>query len=263
MLNAFILGLVQGLTEFLPVSSSGHVAFFEAVLKFKDEPGFAAAIHLATSIAAIIYFRKEILEILKSFINFRETDEKNIKWRDLGINIIIATIPALILGFIVAKLGIDNYFSSLLAIGISAIIFAVLLYYSDKLDKINKPLKKQMAFLIGASQIIAAIFPGASRSGVTLTTSFFLKLEKEFAAKFAFLISIPITALAGMNEILLEKSINLNVEFGIAFVAAFFSGLFGIYFLLYLVRKADLKWLVLYRVVFGIIVIGYYYIFPL
>lgn len=262
-MDAFILGLVQGLTEFLPISSSGHIIFFEEVLNINENKNFAAAIHLATSIAAIIYFKKEIFEISKSFINFQENKEKTKKWRDLGISTIIATIPALILGFIVSKLEIDKHFSSLFTIGISAILFAVLLYQSYKSNTHQSTLTPKKAFIIGSSQIIAAILPGASRSGVVLTTSFFLKLEKEVAAKFCFLISIPITALAGIYEILLEKTIDINAEFIIAFITAFFSGLFGIYFLLYFIRKSDIRWIILYRIIFGVIAIIYFYIFPL
>lgn len=262
MLNAIILGLIQGLTEFLPVSSSGHVLFFEQILNFTDQPGFAGAIHLATAFAAIIYFRKEIISILKSFLRFRDQSEENKTYRNLGIQIIIATIPAAVLGLIVTKLNLDSYFSSALAIGITSIIFAALLYFSERNAKESKQSEKQdtntfTALIIGSSQIIAAILPGASRSGVTLTTSFFLNVERQFAAKFIFLISIPITLLASLNEIILEKSVVLNGEFYLAFVAAFLSGLVAIYILLKLINSGALKWLCVYRVVFGIALIVY------
>jgi undecaprenyl-diphosphatase len=258
MFNAIILGLIQGLTEFLPVSSSAHIIVFEKLLGFKDDAGFAAAIHLATAFAAIIYFRKEIWSILKSFIKFNDSSDELTQSRKLGVNVILATIPAAILGFIVTKLGIDEYFSSLAAIGLSAIFFGQLLGFAHKYNQSSpKELSKTTAFLIGASQIVAAIFPGASRSGVTLTTSFYFKLEKEFAAKFAFLIAIPITAMAGLNEIVLKNSVTFDGNFIIAFIVAFVSGLFGIYFLLYFVRRAGIKWIVLYRVIFGIVVLTY------
>lgn len=255
MFNALILGLIQGISEFLPISSSGHVTVAEFILGVKDEPGFAAAIHLATAFAAIYYFRKDIWEILKGLWNFKvESDAKK-----LGLDIIYATIPAAIFGLIVTKLGIDEYFSSPMAIGISAIVFGTLLYFAE--NYINSIPKKEgnltliNTLIIGSSQIIAAIFPGASRSGVTLTTSFFLKLEKEFAAKFIFLISIPITLLASLNEIVLKHSIELNLNFLIAFLAAFISGVIAIKFLLYFINKSQLKWLVLYRFAFGLVAI--------
>lgn len=261
MFNALILGIIQGLTEFLPVSSSGHVTFFEKVLNFQEDNGFAAAIHLATCLAALIYFRKEVLEILKSFINYKKNDENSKKYRDLGISVIIATIPAAILGLIISKLNIDTYFSDLFSIGISAIFFGAILLYADKFSNINNSINQQAnkltSFLIGTSQIIAAIFPGASRSGITLTTSYFFKLEKEFAAKFVFLISIPITALAGFNEIVLKHSVHIDADFFMAFISAFISGLIAIYFLLFLIRKADLKWIIYYRFIFGITVLFY------
>ena len=258
MLNAIILGLIQGLSEFLPISSSGHVIVFEQLLDFKDEGGFAAAIHLATALAAIIYFRKEILNILKSFISFRDQELSLVEHRNLGINVILATIPAVILGFIVTKLGIDEQFVTLPAIGISAIVFGISLGVADRFNQSEaKDLSKWAAILIGTSQIIAAIFPGASRSGITLTTSFLFKMEKELAAKFAFLIAIPITTLAGLNEIVFEQSVSFNSEFIFAFLAAFLSGLIGIYFLLYFIRKAGIKWIMIYRILFGIAVLIY------
>jgi undecaprenyl-diphosphatase len=251
MLNALILGLVQGLSEFLPISSSGHVLFFETMFEIKDSPGFAAAIHLATALAAIIYFRKEIAKIFRAFGKFSQKSED----KDLGINIIIATIPATILGFIVSKIGLETYFSSLTAIGFSAIAFGLLLYFADKYSKGDKKITKWEALFIGASQIIAAIFPGASRSGVTLTTCFLYNSNKIEAAKFAFLISIPLTLLASLNEIILKRSVTLNLDFMIAFISAFISGLFAIKFLIYFIQKAQLKWLVIYRIIFGIIAI--------
>ena len=264
MFNALILGLIQGLSEFLPISSSGHVTVVEAILGIKEDTGFAAAIHIATALAAIIYFRKDIWNILKAFKNFNEESEE----KSLGLNIIYATIPAVIFGLIVTQLGIDKYFSSPLAIGISAIVFGILLLLADFYSKknVNTSNDKQTSgqtdkltilhsLIIGSSQIIAAIFPGASRSGVTLTTSLFLKLERENAAKFIFLISIPITLLASTKEIFIDQSVHLDTDFFIAFTAAFISGLIAIKFLLYFITQDKLKWLVAYRVIFGIVAI--------
>lgn len=256
MFNALILGLIQGLSEFLPISSSGHVTVAEFILGVKDEPGFAAAIHLATAFAAIYYFRKDIWEILKGLWNFKvESDAKK-----LGLNIIYATIPAAIFGLVVTKLGIDEYFSSPMAIGISAIVFGAILFFAEKynnsqIDRNASNLSWINAVIIGSSQIIAAIFPGASRSGVTLSTSFFLKFEKNFSAKFIFLISIPITLLASLNEIVLKQTVNLNLNFLLAFIAAFVSGIIAIKFLLYFINESRLKWIVLYRFIFGLVAI--------
>lgn len=258
MFDAFIIGIVQGLSEFLPISSSGHVIFFETLLGFNEGKGFAAAIHLGTCIAALIYFKNDVWNILKSFLNFAKKDEVNLINRDLGYKIIIATIPAALLALLVSKLGWDELFSSLTAVGIASIIFAALLWYADKKDKFEtRELSFTSAFVIGCSQVIAAIFSGASRSGVTLTVSYLYKIEKEIAAKFVFLISIPITGMAALNEILIKKSVAVNAELIIAFIAAFISGMIAIKFLLYFVRNSKLKWLIYYRFVFGIICILY------
>lgn len=253
MLDVIILGLIQGLSEFLPISSSGHVTIALIILGVQENAGFAAAIHIATCLAAIIYFRKDIWDICKGFIQYKNTDLK--EERELGINIIIATIPAAILGLIVSKLGLDQYFYSALSIGVSAIIFAILLYFTDKYSQNNQNLNKFGAVIIGATQIIAAVFPGASRSGVTLTASFLLNIKRDYAAKFVFLISIPMTALASLNEIILETSVQFNTNFIIAFVVALISGMMAIHILLYFIGSKSLKWLMLYRIIFGIIAI--------
>ncbi len=258
MFNSFIVGIVQGLSEFLPISSSGHVIFFESLLGFNEGKGFAAAIHLGTCIAAIIYFRSDVSNILKSFLLYNRHDEIHRVNRTLGFKIIIATIPAAILALCVSKLGLDEIFSSLTAVGLASIVFAAILMYADKIDKTqNAELTYWNSFVIGTSQVIAAIFSGASRSGVTLSVSYLFKLEKEIAAKFIFLISIPITGLAAINEIFIKKSVDINSDLMIAFVAALISGLVAIKFLLYFVRHSKLQWLIYYRFVFGIICILY------
>ncbi len=250
MFETIILGLIQGIAEFLPISSSGHVLLAEYVLNLQNNQGFDAAIHLATCLAALIYFNKDIINILKGLIHWG--DKSLSQHKQNGIYVITATVPAIILGFIAKKLNIDELFDTPLLIGISSIFFAVLLYFTYKYSTGEKNLNWLNSILIGASQIIAAIFPGASRSGITLTTALAFNIERETAAKFVFLISIPITALAALNEIIIERTVAMDLQFLIAFITAFISGLFAIHFLLYFIKHRSLEWIIGYRVLFGI-----------
>lgn len=262
MLNALLLGLIQGLTEFLPISSSGHIIVFEKLTGFESENvGFAAAIHLATFLAALIYFRKDVIKLTKSILLFNDTREEVVKNRHLAFNIILATIPAAILAFVVDKVEFFKVINSnLFIIGSTSIFFTILLYYSDKLNLISKTTTKSISYfqsvLIGLSQVLAAAFPGASRSGVTLTASFLSNLEREYATRFVFFISIPITGIASLYELVIKRSVYIDFNFIIAFIAAFIAGILAIHYLLYFIRRTSLKWLCVYRVVFGVVVMG-------
>ncbi len=253
MFETIILGLIQGIAEFLPISSSGHVLIVEYLLNLKNNRGFDAAIHLATCLAALIYFNNDIINILKSFIHL---DDKSLNThKQLGLYVVAATIPAIILGFIAKKLNIDELFNTPVSIGLSSIFFAILLYFTYKHSQGHERLNLFNSILIGASQIIAAIFPGASRSGITLTTTLAFNIEREYAAKFVFLISIPITALAALNELVLEKTVAIDLQFLTAFITAFISGLFAIHFLLYFIKTRSFEWIIGYRILFGVFAI--------
>jgi undecaprenyl-diphosphatase len=261
MFNSIILGLIQGLTEFFPVSSSAHVLFFEKLLNTEGSgKTFAAGIHLATSLAIIIYFWKDIWKMLKSLLNFKNETLKTD--RQLAFKIILSTIPVIIIGVIVEKVDFfEKLGENLFVMGTSLIVFGILLYVVDRASYKNINSKKEISYfdslVIGSSQIIAAIFPGASRSGMTLTTSFWRNIDREAATKFIFLIAIPATALPGIYEIVIKKTLVINTDFVFAFVAAFLSGLFAIYFLLKLIQKNSLKWFCLYRIIFGLCIITF------
>ncbi|BDQ04792.1 MAG: undecaprenyl-diphosphatase [Candidatus Dojkabacteria bacterium] len=253
MFETIVLGLIQGLAEFLPISSSGHVLIVEYLLNIQNNKGFDAAIHLATCLAAIIYFNRDMIAIFKSFIHWGDKSLNTDK--QLGLYVVAATIPAIILGFIAKTLNIDELFDSPVSIGLSSIFFATLLYFTYTHTQGHGKLNLFSSVLIGASQIIAAIFPGASRSGITITTALAFNIEREAAAKFVFLISIPVTALAALNELVLEKTVAINLQFLIAFITAFISGLFAIHFLLYFIKNRSLEWIIGYRILFGIFAI--------
>lgn len=260
MFDAIILGIIQGITEFLPVSSSAHLLIFERVLGFEgDDHSFTVAIHLATTIAVILYFWKDIFEISKGFIAPKQKEE-----RSNAINIIVASVPVLIIGYIIKDTAwFGAITSNLYVIGSSLILFSVLLYLADK-RSLNQPEKYKKtritlfdSLVIGLSQIIAAVFPGASRSGITLTTGLSRNITREKLARFVFLISIPVSGLASAYEIFFGGSLTLNHNFMVAFISAFISGLGAIHFLLEIIKKYSLKWFCLYRIFFGLLILTF------
>ncbi len=266
MFKAIILGIIQGLTEFIPVSSSAHDLVTSKLLGFHaEDTSYSAAIHFATFLAALIYFRKDILRLTKAlFRNAPQSDSEKSE-KQLALNIIVATVPAVALAFLVDKIDFFKSISTnLLVIGITSIFFAFLLFVTDKINfnAFKHHSRKEASFrdavLIGSSQVIAAAFPGASRSGITLTTSFWLKLDRDYATRFVFLISIPITGIASLYELLVKQSVAIDLTFASAFIAAFVSGMLAIHFLLLYIRRTSLQWLCLYRILFGLAIIGMY-----
>jgi undecaprenyl-diphosphatase len=261
MFNAIILGIIQGLTEFLPVSSSGHVLVFEKLLNYSQtDKGFVVAIHLATFFAAVFYFHKDVFKLIKGLVKYKSTEPEDVLYKNLAYKIIIGTIPVFLIGYFIDS---SNYMErlaeNLYVIGISSLIFTGVLYYADKRNLASKTTTKEISYknalLISVAQLIAAVFPGASRSGVTLSTSFLRNIDRETATKFVFLLSLPITLIAPIYEIFVKGNISINGEFFAAFIAAFASGLIAIHYLLYFIRKKSLIWLCLYRVLFGVGVI--------
>lgn len=255
MFEALILGLVQGLTEFIPISSSGHILLVERLLGKTDlGSGFGGAIHLATAFAAIIYFRKEILNILKSIPS---KDKSTADFR-MFRNLLFATIPAGIIILVLDKLNLVDQFKDLFSIGITSIIFGFFLLLAEKYNKTvpgDSAITSTKALLIGLSQIIAAVLPGTSRSGITITTGFFLNINREELAKFTFIASIPLTTMAGIYEIFIEKNTVINTELIIALIGAFVSGLIAIYLLLFLIKKYSLTSISIYKILFGVVAI--------
>lgn len=200
-IQAVILGLVQGLTEFLPVSSSGHLAIFEYLFKIKEENVlfFAAMLHLGTLISIIIVYFKDILELIQEFVLlivdiFRGKGlriNKN-SHRRLGFMIITATIPTAFFGIVLNDF-FSSLFVSLIAVGVGLLITGTLLWVSERVSKGKKDIVNMRfrdAFLVGLFQSVA-IAPGISRSGSTIVGSLLTGLNKELAVKFSFLISLP------------------------------------------------------------------------
>ena len=262
IIHAIILGIVQGLTEFLPVSSSGHLNLFPWIFGWeKISDSFDVALHLGTLLAIIIFFFKDWIELIKGGFNQVVKKEKTLEGK-MFWNLVIATIPAGILSIILDKISDkiigDNLNLEMLIIAIALIVMGIILYIVDKkaeskikYDDINR----KQSILIGVSQAIAAAFPGVSRSGITMTVARALKIDRESAAKYSFMLATPITAAAVLFDL---SSFTFNLAFFAGVLASFIVGIIIIKFLLDFLRKGSFKIFAIYRVIIGIIVIGLY-----
>lgn len=270
--QAIILGIVQGLTEFLPISSTAHLRIIPALLHW-DDPGtaFSAFIQLGTVFAVIIYFWKDVTRIYLSLFSelFMWITGKSSKLLSsfnskIALWVLLGTIPICVFGLILKKPLESGLLRGLNTIGFSLIFFGVLLYISElcgKQIKILKDITIVDVFLIGFSQSLALI-PGVSRSGVTLLTALFLGLKRYEAARFSFLLSIPAVILSGILETYTlityisnsgEKLPWINLVVGVLF--AFISGYIAIDFLLKYLQNHRTTLFVVYRVLLGAFII--------
>lgn len=261
IIEAVFLGLIQGVSEFLPISSSGHLVLIPWLFKI-DDPGLAfdVMLHLATLLAIVAYFFRDWLKMIRAvFIKGGAEEQKNrrlLRW------IIIGTIPASIIGLFLEKYAEEALRHPLL-IAFNLAFFGVILVLADKLIKKGQntdSLNNKKSFLIGIGQAIA-IIPGVSRSGITITAGRLASLSRAKAARFSFLLSTPAIVGAGilkLPDLFAQAGINAAAIGG--FVAAFISGILSIKYLMkYLVKRGFLPFLIYRLLVALIIVIIYYY----
>ncbi|WP_076420227.1 undecaprenyl-diphosphate phosphatase [Colwellia sp. UCD-KL20] len=258
-LEIFLLAVIQGFTEFLPISSSAHLILPSAVLGWQDQGlAFDVAVHVGTLLAVVLYFRKEVGRMAVAWVS--TITQRNKEKRDnfdgtLAWWILFATIPAGLFGLL-GKDIIEEYLRSALVIAGTTIIFGVLLGFADIKAKQNVSIEKmgfKGAMLIGFAQAIALI-PGTSRSGITMTIGLMLGLSRENAARFSFLLSIPAIAMAGsyltLKLITSADAVDWNA-IGLGSVLAFVSAYACIHFFLVLLDKIGMMPFVIYRLVLG------------
>lgn len=264
-IQAFILGIVQGITEFLPISSSGHLVIVPYLLNWKIPSEeifpFNVLIQLGTLVSVIIYFWKDLVEIIKNFLTgiFESNPFTNEKTR-LGWMIVIATIPALIGGLFFKDL-VESAFESVLAVAIFLIITAILLFVADKLGKnrlIMKDVNWKTALFIGIFQLFS-LFPGVSRSGSTISGGVIQGLKSNEAARFSFLMSIPVMFGAGIlsiKDLLAVPDLNhfLPVLL-IGFITSGIVGYFSIHWLLNFLNKKRLIVFSVYCLIIAIVIL--------
>ncbi len=271
--EALILGIVQGLTEFLPISSTGHLTlagkFMGLISNDQQWTAFIAIIQLGTLVAILIYFWKDIINILIAFFNENIFNRKKYSEQQLnsklGWLIIIGTIPVVIIGLGFKDVIEGALTKNLFVISISLIVLAIILAIAEKTAKFKKEMKDITildSLLIGLAQAVALI-PGSSRSGTTITGGLFMGLNRETAARFSFLLSIPAIFASGMLQLYQEigniSSGDEIVNLIIATAASAISGYFAIDFLLKFLRKNSTFVFIYYRIGLGLIILGLLY----
>jgi undecaprenyl-diphosphatase len=252
--EALILGLVQGLTEFLPVSSSGHLEIGRSILGVNttDDLMFTTMVHAATVLSTVLVFRKQIWGLLKGFLKFKYNDET-----DYVFKIALSCVPIMIVGLFF-KEQVEALFDSIQLVGIALIFTSFLLFFSDMasarsrrkivVNESRNGISYFQAFIVGLSQALAVI-PGLSRSGTTISTGLICGVRRDVMAQFSFLmVLIPI-----LGESFLElvggefaSSSVAALPLAIGFVSAFVSGLFACKVMIALVKKARLSWFAVY-----------------
>jgi len=256
VLSAIILGIIQGLTEFLPVSSSGHLEITKSLLgegKMANESLLMTVVlHFATAISTIIVFRKEISIIFKGLYKFENNNDFQ-----FSVKILFSMIPAVIIGLVFEK-EIESLFTgNILFVGGMLIITGLLLLLADKAKNTTKNITLKDAIIIGVSQA-AAILPGISRSGATISTSVLLGIDKEKSAQFSFLMVIPVIFGIMFKEIIsgkIEYESSLLLPLIIGFITALITGIFACKWMIKLVKNSQLKYFSFYCFIIGFIVI--------
>lgn len=251
-LVALLLGVVQGLTEFLPVSSSGHLelakALFQADFVAKDSLLFTITLHGATALSTLVFFRKDIGFIFKELLTFKPSPSFY-----FSLHIIISMIPAVIVGLFLEDLITKLFDQNILLVGAMLLLTGVLLGLADRAKSTLKDINAKSAFIIGLLQAVA-ILPGISRSGATIATAVLLGIDKEKAARFSFLMVVPLIVGSMAKSILDADSIEADTSLLpliIGFIAAFFTGLAACKWMINIVKKAQLKYFSWYCFIIG------------
>jgi undecaprenyl-diphosphatase len=261
IIEGIIYGIIQGLTEFIPISSTAHIRILPALLHW-DDPGaaYTAVIQIGTLIATLVYFRNDIGELIKGFFGALKTrDFITDPYSRLSILIIVGTIPISIFGLTLKKY-IEGDFRGLYVVAGSLIGLAILLFIAEKMASKKKDLKDITVWdgiIIGFAQAVALI-PGSSRSGVTITAGLFSGLKRETAARYSFLLSIPAVALSGVYELYSERAELLNenvIGLVLSTLVSGIVGYFAIAFLINFLKTRSNLIFIIYRIVLGIIII--------
>ena len=261
-IQALILGIVQGLTEYLPVSSSGHLAIGQALFGMNDGSdnlAFTVAVHVATVLSTLVILWREVVWLFEGLFKWEKNDETR-----YVLNILVSMIPVGIVG-VFFKDKVEAAFSSLRVVGVCLLVTALLLTLSDFLAKrVSAAVKESrngisfwQAFAVGIGQALA-VLPGLSRSGTTISTGLLCGVKREQMAQFSFLmVLVPILGEAFLDVVGGDMAASTigTLPLLVGFVAAFLSGLFACRVMIALVRKAQLKWFGLYCALAGLLVL--------
>ncbi len=251
--QAVVLGIIQGLTEFLPISSSAHLNIMPWLFNWEQIPeSFDIALHFGTLLAICIYFFKDWIDLIiggyKKAFKKEDSTSGRIFWY-----IVIATIPTGILSLVLDAFS-EKFLPGMAPIAVALIVMGILLYVIDKKQPADvgyDDINFKQGFLVGLSQAIAAAFPGVSRSGITMTVSRLFKIDRESAARYSFLLSAPVILAAVVLKL---GEFVIDLPFIIGVLASFISGLLVIKFLMGYLKKGSFKIFAVYRVILGLII---------
>ena len=256
IIKSILLGIVQGLTEFLPISSSGHLEIFKVILGFETGLNnnilFTLILHLATSFSVIVVYWKDINKIFKSIFSMKKDENTYFFYL-----ILISIFPAGIVGFLLEE-KISNLFDgNIILVGSMLLFTSIILFVSDFKIKTTNKLDYVKSFFVGVSQALA-IIPGISRSGLTICSSVLMGVNRELAAKFSFLMVLPLIfgsflKILIFDELIFNQEIISSYVFG--FLSAFISGIFACKWMIVLVKKSKMKYFSLYCLATGLICI--------
>ena len=251
-IEAFVLGVIQGLTEFLPVSSSGHLELAKLILpsQYTGESSMlmTVVLHFATALSTVVIFRKDLLQVIQGIFQFQWNEATK-----FSVKIIISMIPAALVGVFFDDI-IESFFNgAVLLVGSMLLVTGGLLFLADKTKNTTQEVRFFHSIIIGISQAIA-ILPGISRSGATIGTSVLLGIDREKAARFSFLMVVPLIFGKIAKDLLSGDFSTLNMEvapLAIGFIAAFITGLFACTWMISLVKKSKLVYFSFYCFVVG------------
>jgi undecaprenyl-diphosphatase len=259
LIKAIILGIIQGLTEFLPVSSSGHIelgkALFDADFK-EDNLTFSIIVHAATVLSTIVVFRKDILSILQSLLKLKWNEDTR-----FALMIVISMIPVLIVGLFFKDF-VESFFDGkIVFVGIMLLVTATLLLLTQVIKSNTKPIGPLNSIIVGVAQAIA-VLPGISRSGATIATGLMLGIDKTKMARFSFLMVIPPivgATLLDVKKLMSSEAGDNGIEAIVligGFVAAFITGLFACSVMIKIVREGKIQYFAYYCILVGLIAIS-------
>ena len=244
MIEIIVLSLIQGVTEFLPVSSSSHLIIASDFLSFENrELEIDVSLHIGSFFAVIVFFRKDIYNFLKN--------------KDLFIKILISSLPVMIIGYFLVKFNLINQIRNIKVIGWTTLIFGIILYMSDKSNinnKLNNNFTYKSAIIIGLLQILSLI-PGVSRSGISISGARFLKFNRYDSAKIAFLLSIPTLAavsIYGLSNLIKSDSYNFSFLLIFSIILSFLFSFLTIKYFLKYIKTFSLNIFVIYRIILGL-----------
>ncbi len=247
MLEVFLLSLIQGITEFIPVSSSSHLIIFSDYINFNNQSlNIDISLHIGSFLAVLFYFKKDIINFIKNKILF--------------LKIIVASLPVMIVGFLLVQTNFIEKLRSLEVIAWTTLIFGIFLYISDK-QKLSKNIQfnfsYKSAIIIGLLQVLSLI-PGVSRSGISITGARFLQFKRVEAAKISFLLSIPTlgaVTIFGLRNLYISDNLNISILSFISIICSFIFSFITIHFFLKYIQTFSLNLFVIYRLVLGIILL--------